>query len=103
RAGGVDVHLPRRAPRQHAARKPVYLADIWPSPAEVQATINSSINSEMFAKDYADVFAGDERWRSVSTPTGDTFTWDQSSTYVRKPPYFDGMTPQPGPVSEVNG
>ena len=73
----------------------VYLRDIWPTAQDVQATIDSSITEEMFTKDYADVFAGDERWRSLPTPEGKTFEWDPESTYVRKPPYFDGMAARP--------
>jgi aconitate hydratase A / 2-methylisocitrate dehydratase len=102
-AGTMDIDLVREPLGSDPDGNPVYLADIWPSPAEVQATINSSINSEMFAKDYADVFAGDERWQSLSTPTGDTFAWDGSSTYVRKPPYFEGMAATPAPVSDIAG
>jgi len=81
----------------------VYLKDIWPSPQEVQETITSSINREMFTSDYADVFAGDEHWRSLDTPEGDTFAWDPESTYVRKPPYFEGMGVQPEPVADIAG
>jgi aconitate hydratase A / 2-methylisocitrate dehydratase len=102
-AGTMDIDLVREPLGSDPDGNPVYLVDIWPSPAEVQATINSSINSEMFAKDYADVFAGDERWQSLSTPTGDTFAWDGSSTYVRKPPYFEGMAATPAPVSDIAG
>ncbi|WP_026196794.1 aconitate hydratase AcnA [Sciscionella marina] len=83
--------------------KPVFLADIWPSPAEIQETVDSAINQEMFAKDYADVFAGDERWRSLPTPEGKVFEWDTKSTYVRKPPYFEGMSAEPAPVTDVSG
>ncbi|WP_159620785.1 aconitate hydratase AcnA [Ruania rhizosphaerae] len=83
--------------------KPVFLADIWPSPEEVQSTIDSSINREMFTADYADVFSGDEQWRSLDTPEGDTFAWDAESTYVRKPPYFEGMTAEPAPVEDIAG
>ena len=79
----------------------VFLKDIWPSPAEIQETINSSISSEMFAKDYADVFAGDERWTSLPTPTGNIFEWDADSTYVRKPPYFENMPATPAPVTDI--
>jgi aconitate hydratase len=79
----------------------VFLKDIWPSPAEIQETINSSISSEMFAKDYADVFAGDERWTSLPTPTGNIFEWDADSTYVRKPPYFENMPATPEPVTDI--
>jgi aconitate hydratase len=83
--------------------EPVFLRDIWPAPSEVQDTISSAISAEMFTTDYADVFAGDERWRSLPTPTGDTFEWDPDSTYVRRPPYFDGMTAAPEPVSDIAG
>ncbi len=79
----------------------VYLRDIWPSEADVQAAIDHAINEEMFAKDYADVFRGDERWRSLPTPEGETFAWDPESTYVRKPPYFEGMEREPRPVEDV--
>jgi aconitate hydratase len=81
----------------------VFLRDIWPSPADVQSTIDAAISQEMFTKDYADVFAGDERWRSLSTPEGSTFDWDPESTYVRKPPYFEGMSPDPEPVVDISG
>ncbi|MGA0061610.1 MAG: aconitate hydratase AcnA [Candidatus Planktophila sp.] len=82
---------------------PVFLKDIWPSPAEIQAVIDSSISSEMFTKDYATVFEGDHRWKSLDTPTGKTFEWDANSTYVRKPPYFEGMPAQPEPVKDISG
>jgi aconitate hydratase len=83
--------------------KPVCLADIWPSPEEIQKVIDSTISQEMFTKDYADVFAGDARWQSLPTPEGEIFTWDPESTYVRKPPYFEGMTLQPPPVTDIRG
>ena len=82
---------------------PVLLKDIWPSESEIQAVIDSSISSEMFTKDYATVFEGDHRWKSLDTPTGKTFEWDPKSTYVRKPPYFDGMPAQPKPVTDISG
>ncbi len=82
---------------------PVYLADIWPTPEEVQQTIDSSINSEMFRTQYAGVFDGDERWKSLPTPVGATFEWDAKSTYVRKPPYFDGMKLETTPVTDIEG
>ncbi len=81
----------------------VYLRDIWPSPADVEETIARSISTAMFTKDYADVFAGDERWTSLPTPEGDTFEWDAESTYVRKPTFFDGMGPEPEPCEDVTG
>jgi aconitate hydratase len=83
--------------------EPVTLADIWPDAAEVAHVVESSIDEAMFTTDYADVFAGDDRWRSLPTPTGDTFAWDADSTYVRKPPYFDGMRPDPAPVTDIDG
>ncbi|KAA9151520.1 aconitate hydratase [Microbacterium lushaniae] len=81
----------------------VFLKDIWPDAAEVQATIDSSINEEMFTRQYATVFEGDERWQNLPTPTGDVFEWDEASTYVRKPPYFDGMTMELTPVRDITG
>jgi len=81
--------------------KDVFLADIWPSAAEIQSVIDSSISSEMFTKDYASVFEGDHRWKSLATPTGKTFEWDAKSTYVRKPPYFEGMPRNPKPVTDI--
>ena len=81
----------------------VYLRDIWPSSEDINETIKSSINQEMFVKNYADVFKGDDRWRNLPTPEGNTFEWDEDSTYVRKPPYFDGMPEEPEPVSDIQG
>ncbi len=81
----------------------VFLKDIWPDASEVQQTIDSSINKDMFVTQYAGVFDGDERWRSLETPTGATFEWDAESTYVRKPPYFDGMTMETTPVTDILG
>jgi aconitate hydratase len=81
----------------------VFLKDIWPDAAEVQATIDSSISEDMFTKQYATVFEGDERWKNLPTPTGDVFEWDEKSTYVRKPPYFEGMTMELTPVADITG
>ena len=81
---------------------PVYLKDIWPTPQEIQSVIESSISSSMFTKDYASVFEGDHRWKSLSTPSGKTFEWDANSTYVRKPPYFEGMSKTPTPVTDIS-
>ena len=82
--------------------KAVYLKDIWPTTEEIQSVINSSISSEMFTKDYATVFEGDHRWKSLATPTGKVFEWDLKSTYVRKPPYFEGMPRNPEPVKDIS-
>jgi aconitate hydratase len=81
----------------------VFLKDIWPSQKDVSDTIASAINQEMFVSNYADVFKGDERWRNLPTPSGNTFEWVDDSTYVRKPPYFDGMPAEPEPVSDISG
>jgi len=81
----------------------IFLKDIWPDAAEVQQTIDSSINEGMFVTQYASVFEGDERWKSLATPTGSVFEWDEKSTYVRKPPYFDGMTLETTPVTDITG
>ena len=102
-AGTMDFDFENEPLGQTEGGEDVFLRDIWPAPAEVQATIDSSIDREMFTKDYADVFAGDERWRSLSTPEGSTFEWDPQSTYVRKPPYFDGMGAAPEPVQDIAG
>ena len=102
-AGSMDVDITTEPLGTGSDGQPVYLRDLWPSAAEVQEVIEPSIASEMYTRDYADVFAGDERWTSLSTPTGDTFAWDAESTYVRKPPYFDGMQREPAPVTDVTG
>ena len=82
---------------------PVLLKDIWPSAQEIQSVIDESISSDMFTKDYATVFEGDHRWKSLDTPTGKTFEWDPHSTYVRKPPYFENMPATPTPVVDITG
>lgn len=81
----------------------VFLKDIWPDPAEVQEIIDSSIDTEMFRSKYDTIFDGDERWQNLDTPQGDTFAWDPKSTYVRKPPYFEGMALEPSPVTDISG
>jgi len=81
----------------------VFLRDIWPTSADVARVVDSSITKEMFSSDYADVFAGDDRWRALPTPEGNTFDWAPESTYVRKPPYFEGMKREPSPVADITG
>ncbi len=102
-AGTMDVDLTTEPLGTDQAGDPVYLRDLWPSPAEIEQVVESAIASEMFTRDYADVFAGDEQWTSLPTPSGDTFAWDPQSTYVRKPPYFDGMGVEPEPVTDITG
>ena len=102
-AGTMDHNFESDPIGKDQSGKEVFLADIWPTAAEIQSVIDSSISSEMFKKDYASVFEGDHRWKSLSTPTGKTFEWDSKSTYVRKPPYFEGMPRNPKPVSDISG
>ncbi len=102
-AGRMDLDLTTEPLGTDPSGAPVFLRDIWPSPAEVQSVMDASIDAEMFASRYADVFAGDEAWQSLPTPVGDTFAWAEDSTYVRKPPYFEGMGAQPDPVTDVVG
>ena len=102
-AGTMDHDFESDALGKDKDGKPVYLKDIWPSAIEIEQVIASSISSEMFTKDYASVFEGDHRWKSLPTPTGKTFDWDPKSTYVRKPPYFDGMPREPRPVTDIDG
>ena len=102
-AGTMDFDFDGEPLGQDGEGKDVFLRDIWPTAQEIQETIDSSITEEMFTKDYSDVFAGDHRWTSLPTPEGQTFDWDDESTYVRKPPYFDGMSPEPEPVADISG
>jgi aconitate hydratase len=102
-AGTMDHDFEKDSLGNDKDGNPVLLKDIWPSVQEIQSVIDSSISSEMFKKDYASVFDGDHRWKSLDTPTGKTFEWDPKSTYVRKPPYFDGMPAEPKPVTDITG
>jgi aconitate hydratase len=102
-AGTMDIDLATEPLGEGSDGQPVFLRDIWPSGVEIEETIAKAVASEMFSRDYADVFAGDERWQSLPTPSGDTFAWDAESTYVRKPPYFEGMAASPAPVDDIAG
>src|SRR6187402_2150083 len=102
-AGSMDVDLFNDPLGQDQDGNDVLMKDIWPTAKEVEDVIATAITSEMFTEDYADVFAGDEQWKSLPTPEGDTFEWDPDSTYVRKPPYFDGMPAEPEPVEDIVG
>ncbi|MDQ3454431.1 MAG: aconitate hydratase [Actinomycetota bacterium] len=102
-AGSMDIDLTRDPLGEDAEGGEVYLRDIWPSSREISEVVAASIGAEMFTEDYADVYAGDERWKSLPTPTGDVFEWDADSTYVRKPPYFEGMDRTPQPVTDIEG
>jgi len=100
-AGRIDTDLRKDAIGKGKDGKPVYLADIWPTQREVEEAVEQSVTAEMFSKSYAQVFQGDERWRGLSVPKGQTYVWERDSTYIRRAPYFDGMKIQPSPVQEI--
>jgi aconitate hydratase A / 2-methylisocitrate dehydratase len=102
-AGTMDIDLINDSLGTDEQGNEVHLADIWPTEAEIDEIIASAIGAEMFTESYADVFAGDEEWQSLPTPEGEIFAWDPASTYVRKPPYFDGMPAEPAPVTDIEG
>lgn len=102
-AGTMDFDFDTDSLGKDEAGNDVFLKDIWPNPVEVQQVIDSSIDKDMFARGYEGVFDGDDRWKALDTPAGDTFAWDPNSTYVRKPPYFEGMKAQPEPVQDITG
>jgi aconitate hydratase len=102
-AGSMDVDLLGDPLGQDPDGNDVFLRDIWPSPQDVEEVVESAIESTMFTEGYSDVFAGDERWQTLPTPEGDIFAWDPESTYVRKPPYFDGMQREPSDVTDISG
>ncbi|MGW1778225.1 aconitate hydratase AcnA [Streptomyces sp. NPDC002143] len=102
-AGSMKVDITRDALGTDQEGKPVYLTDIWPTEAEVNDVVANAIGEDMFSKSYSDVFAGDAQWQALPIPEGNTFEWDPQSTYVRKPPYFEGMTMETTPVSDIAG
>ncbi|WP_431812983.1 aconitate hydratase [Kocuria sp. cx-455] len=102
-AGTMDFDFENEALGQDSDGNDIYLKDIWPNPTEVQEIIDRSIETDMFTKEYGTIFDGDERWQNLNTPTGDVFEWDPNSTYVRKPPYFDGMSMEASSVEDIKG
>jgi aconitate hydratase len=102
-AGRMDFDIVNEPLANDKAGKPVYLRDIWPSPQEVESTMRSAVTTEMFSKEYADVFTGDEHWRGLPVPEGDLYSWDEKSTYIKNPPYFEGMPKQPSPIADLTG
>ena len=102
-AGTMDIDLHREALGTGSDGAPVYLRDIWPSQQEVSDAIRSSVQSSMFRERYAHVFEGTDEWRSLDVPEGELFAWDEDSTYVKRPPYFDGMTLDPEPIADIRG
>jgi aconitate hydratase len=102
-AGRVDKDLLTEPLGTGKDGEPVYLKDVWPSQEEIRRTVGEALHAEMFEREYADVFEGDERWNGLPVPAGDTYAWDDDSTYVKKPPFFDAMGPEPGAVEDVHG
>ena len=102
-AGRMDLDLTTEPLGQGSDGEDVYLSDIWPTSEEIDATVASAVQGDMFKRTYADVFTGDENWRSLEIPEGDLYDWREDSTYVRRPPYFDGMALEPGTVEDVAG
>jgi aconitate hydratase len=102
-AGTMDIDLMNDSLGTDEQGNDVHLADLWPSEAEIDEIVSTAIGAEMFTESYADVFAGDQEWQSLPTPEGEIFDWDADSTYVRKPPYFDGMPAEPAPVTDIAG
>jgi aconitate hydratase len=102
-AGRMDFDIVNEPIANDKSGHPVYLRDIWPSPQEVESTMRSSVTSEMFSKEYADVFTGDEHWRALPIPEGDLYAWDDKSTYIKNPPYFEGMQVRPSAIADLCG
>jgi len=102
-AGRIDVDLRKDPLGKDREGKPVYLADVWPTQREVDEVVENSISSDMFRKSYGEVFAGDQHWRSLRVPQGETYAWNADSTYIQRAPYFDGMRTEPQPVSDLGG
>jgi aconitate hydratase len=102
-AGTMDIDLTTEPIGTGSSGQPVYLRDLWPAPAEIESIVETAVAAEMFTRDYADVFSGDERWQDLDVPPGDTFAWEPDSTYVRHPPYFEGMQTEPSPVTDIHG
>jgi aconitate hydratase len=102
-AGRMDFDMARESLGNDKSGKPVYLRDIWPSPQEVETAMRDSVSSEMFRKEYADVFTGDEHWRALPVPEGDLYAWDAKSTYIKNPPYFEGMPLKPSALADLYG
>ncbi len=102
-AGTMDIDFEHEPLGTGSDGQPVYLRDLWPAPDEIGSIVRTAVAAEMFTRDYADVFAGDELWQELDVPPGEVFAWDENSTYVRRPPYFDGMPAEPEPVSDIHG
>jgi len=102
-AGTVDIDLTREPLGQDADGKDVYLRDIWPSNKEIGDMLAATVGPELFAQNYADVFKGDARWNAIASPESELYPWDEASTYIKNPPYFDGMTMEVGSIDDIHG
>jgi aconitate hydratase len=102
-AGTMDIDFAKDPVASDGAGNPVYLRDIWPSPAEVQSAMRAALRKEQYVERYAHVLEGDDEWRSLAVPTGDTYVWDDASTYIRRPSYFDALGPEPTPLKDLAG
>ena len=102
-AGTMDIDLDHEPIGTGSSGQQVFLRDLWPAPAEIEEIVETAVAAEMFTRDYADVFTGDERWQELDVQPGDTFSWEADSTYVRHPPYFEGMRTEPSPVTDIHG
>jgi aconitate hydratase len=101
-AGRIDIDLEREPLGTDSVGQPVYLADLWPSPEEISTVVAEQVRAEIFTRTYASVFDGDDRWRNLPVPTGSRYAWDEASTYVARPPFFEGLTPEPTPVADIS-
>jgi aconitate hydratase len=102
-AGRMDLDLTTESLGNDSAGKPVYLRDIWPTPQEIESTVRDSVTSEMYAKEYANVFEGDAHWKSMPVPEGDLYKWDAKSTYIKQPPFFENMPKTPPALADIHG
>ncbi|HEY3939359.1 MAG TPA: aconitate hydratase, partial [Bryobacteraceae bacterium] len=102
-AGRMDFDIVNEPIGNDKSGKPVYLREIWPTPQEVESAVRGAVSSEMFKKEYADVFTGDEHWRALPVPEGDLYAWSDKSTYIKNPPYFEGMPVKPAAISDLRG
>jgi aconitate hydratase len=102
-AGRMDFDMEKDPLGSDNSGKPVFLRDIWPTPQEVESLMRSAVSTDMFRKEYADVFTGDNRWRALPVPKGNLYNWDSKSTYIKLPPFFEGMPPKPAPIQDLHG
>src|SRR6266404_3440091 len=100
-AGRMDLELTTEPLGTDQAGKPVYLREIWPTPQEVESTVRAAVSTEQYRKEYSEVFEGDARWKAMPVPVGDLYKWEENSTYIKLPPYFENMPKTPGPLADI--